>query len=54
MIRNAGCTAMTDNTQTPPPQPQADKKKRLSSALRENLKRRKAAPRPKKETNDQK
>lgn len=28
--------------------PVQDKKKRLSSALRENLKRRKAAPRPKK------
>lgn len=30
------------------PEPEQDKKKRLSSALRENLKRRKAAPRPKK------
>lgn len=50
---------MQDKTKNTPPADQAqgksqkmDAKKRLSSALRENLKRRKAAPRPAKPENN--
>lgn len=47
---------MTDTRKPAPDNASGDesqqKRKRLSSALRDNLKRRKAAPRPKKEPHD--